>query len=57
MQFDNIRITTNEVLNRIFAGYIVNPIDVYTFVANYDPHMEIGDVAKIVEDLQKHGKL
>ena len=40
-----------------FAGYITNPIDVYTFVADYNPHMEIGDVANIVADLQKHGKL
>ena len=54
---DKYRVTYNEILNRIFAGYIVNPIDVYEFVARTDPSMPVSDVAEIVADLQKVGKL
>ena len=54
---DDFRITYNEVLNRIFAGYITNELDVYNFIADYNPHMEVKDVFTIVEDLKVVGKI
>ena len=52
------RITYNEILNRISAGYIHTALDVYNYVANsVSAYMSVGDIAELIEDIEKHGKL
>lgn len=52
------RIVYNEILNRISAGYIHNALDVYNYVANsVSAYMSVGDIAELIEDLEKYGKL
>ena len=52
------RTVYNEILNRIFAGYIHTALDVYNYVANsVSAYMSVGDIAEMIEDLEKNGKL
>ena len=57
MEVNAYKVTLNEVLNKIFAGYIHTDIDVLRYISNTQPDMNIGDAMLMVDELRECGKI
>lgn len=51
------RVTTNAVLNEIFAEHIRTVADVLYYVGGLSPNTSVGDLINLIEELKRNNKI